>query len=45
MHIPDGYLSENVWITCYAVSLPVIAFAYFKLKKKWERRKSPCSVS
>ncbi|MGB9725422.1 MAG: energy-coupling factor ABC transporter permease [Fervidicoccaceae archaeon] len=41
MHIPDGYLSENVWITCYAVSLPVIAFAYFKLKKKMGTEKIP----
>lgn len=41
MHIPDGYLSENVWITCYVISLPIIALSYIRLRKKIGSEKIP----
>jgi cobalt/nickel transport system permease protein len=41
MHIPDGYLSNKVWLTCYAISLPIIAFAYIRLKRKMGKMEVP----
>ncbi|WP_272985420.1 energy-coupling factor ABC transporter permease [Fervidicoccus fontis] len=37
MHIPDGYLTESVWITCYVISLPIIIFSYIRLRSKLKK--------
>ncbi|MEM0021221.1 MAG: energy-coupling factor ABC transporter permease [Fervidicoccaceae archaeon] len=40
MHIPDGYLSVDVWVACYLISLPIIAYSYVKLRKKLKESSS-----
>ncbi|MBE9391387.1 energy-coupling factor ABC transporter permease [Fervidicoccus fontis] len=37
MHIPDGYLTESVWITCYVISLTIIIYSYIRLRSKLKK--------
>jgi len=41
MHIPDGYLTWEVWVACYIVSLPVIGISYLRFRKRVGRERIP----
>jgi len=41
MHIPDGYLSFEVWSVMFIVSLPILIFSIYKLKSVLSERLVP----
>lgn len=41
MHIPDGLMAPQVWILGFALSLPIIAYAFYKVGKTIDEKTVP----
>jgi cobalt/nickel transport system permease protein len=41
MHIPDGYISPQTYIPSYAISIPLLAYAFNKLKSELNEKTLP----
>jgi len=41
MHIPDGLMSPSVWALGFAISLPIIAFAFYRVSRTIDEKTVP----
>lgn len=41
MHIPDGYLSLNIIVATFLISIPILAFSIYKLRRSLDEKVIP----